>query len=71
MQSGALLDRCPPEEAARLLTAPGSPGATHLAALGVNAGDAPALVRDYLASAPEATEARVRTYRAALLSLVA
>jgi DNA polymerase III delta prime subunit len=70
VQSGALVGRWSPEVALSLLTAQGSPGARHLGALGIDAGQAPALVRDYLLAARPATDARVESFRADLKSLL-
>ncbi len=48
VQSGALLRRYTPREAAWLLCAPNSPGARHLAAVGENVRDAPDRLLEYL-----------------------
>lgn len=70
VQEGALLGRWPPAEALSLLTAPGSPGARHLAAIGRDSADAPSLVASYL-DRSSATDARARTYRTNLMELAA
>jgi Phosphotransferase enzyme family len=63
---GALLRRESPERAASLLTAPGSPGWRHLAALDRDPVTAPSLLEDYLERTWEHTEAGWE-YRKALL----
>lgn len=62
----ALLRRESPERAVSLLTAPGSPGWRHLAALDLDPLTAPALVEDYLERTLEHNEASLE-YRQALL----
>jgi Phosphotransferase enzyme family len=66
---GALLRREQPERAMSLLTAPGSPGWRHLAALDLDPATAPALLQDYLERTWEHTKASWG-YRKALLQVV-
>ena len=65
VRAGRLLGAFGPAEAARLLTAPGGPGAGHLTALDLPPGTAPELVRGYLARTRAADRAEDR-FRAAM-----
>jgi hypothetical protein len=51
VREGALLGRIGPRRAVRLLTAPGGPGAAHLAAVGADPSEAAALLARHLAGA--------------------